>query len=84
MVDILRQANFEHAEAVSIASTDHTAKYKGVIFVGTGGASSTLKVITANDETVVFTGVVSGSILPIVVKTVVKTGTDTSNMTILS
>ena len=84
MVDILKQHNFEHAEAVSIASADFSCKYNGVIFVGTGGASSILKVITIGGETVTFTGVPSGTILPIVIKTVVKTGTDTSNMMILS
>lgn len=75
---------YSHCEVVDISSADHTAKYKSALFVGGGGASSTLKVITDGGETVVFTGVVSGTVLPVLVKTVVKVGTDTSNMMFLS
>jgi len=76
--------NFNFAEAVSIASTDHTCKYNSVIYVGTGGATSVLKITTDGGQDVVFTGIVSGSILPVLVTKVWKTGTDTSNMVALA
>lgn len=48
-----------------------------VIFVGTGG---NVKVKTAQGTDVTFTGVLSGSILPLQVLRVFSTGTTASNM----
>jgi hypothetical protein len=80
----LNTINFNSAEAVSIASTDHTCKYNSVIYVGTSSSTSVIKVTTVGGQDVVFTGVISGTILPVLVKKVWKTGTDTSNMVALS
>jgi fucose permease len=76
--------NFNFAEAVSIASTDHTCKYNSVIYVGTSTATSVLKVTTEGGQDVVFTGIVSGSILPVMVTKVWKIGSDVSNMVALA
>jgi hypothetical protein len=84
MVDVLRQNNFEHAEAVDISSTNHTCKYNSAIYVGTSSSTSVIKVTTIGGEDVVFTGVISGTILPVICTKVWKTGTDTTNMVALS
>ncbi|MDD5551117.1 MAG: hypothetical protein PHS34_07655 [Candidatus Omnitrophica bacterium] len=84
MADILKQTNFEHAEAVDISSADHTCKYVGVIYVGGGGDAKTIKVATRGGEDVTFTGVQTGSILPVLCSKVYKTGTDATLMVVLS
>lgn len=76
--------NFEHVEAIDVSSTDQTLKYNSVIFVGTGGASATLKVTTISGEDVTFTSLISGTILPVICKKVFKTGTSATNLMALS
>jgi len=75
---------FQRAEAVVISSTDHTLARPSYIWVGTGGASSVLKVTTLGGDSATFTGCLSGTIIPVLCTKVIKTGTDTSNMVALS
>jgi hypothetical protein len=84
MVDVLRQTNYEHAETIDISSTDHTCKYVGVIYVGGGGDAKTIKVATRGGEDVTFTGVQTGTILPVICSKVYKTGTDATVLIALS
>lgn len=66
-------------EAAAITVSDATVftKVTRGLFVGGAGAVS---VVMANGDTVTFTGVVAGSILPIRVKQVLSTGTTATNM----
>jgi len=76
--------NFNFAETVNVSSIDHTCKYNSVIYVGTSSSTSVIKVTTLGGQDVVFTGVISGTILPVLVTKVWKTGTDTTNMVALA
>ncbi|MDD5006661.1 MAG: hypothetical protein PHS33_09210 [Candidatus Omnitrophica bacterium] len=76
--------NFRFAEAVVLSSTDHTCKYNSVIYVGTGGGISTVKVATVGGQDVTFTSVPSGTIIPLMVTKVYKTGTDATNLVALA
>lgn len=75
---------FQNAETVDISSADHTLKEISYIWVGGGGASSTLKVTTKSGVDVTFTGVLGGYLVPVAVSKVFKTGTNATNMVALS
>lgn len=81
---MFQYSQFDRAEAVVISSTDHTLARPSCIWVGTGGASNTLKVLTKGGDTVTFTSLLSGTLVPVYVTKVFKTGTDVSNMMALS
>lgn len=81
---MLQIDSFSHAEAVVISSANHVLARPSYIYVGGGGSAKTLVVITHGGETVTFTGMVTGQVLPILVKTVVKDGTDATLMVALS
>lgn len=81
---MFQDRNWEHAETVDISSTDHSLKYTSVIYVGGGGDAKTLKVLTEGGEDMTFTGVQTGSILPILCTKVYKTGTDATLLIALS
>jgi len=76
--------NFRFAEAVVLTSVDHVCKYNSCIYVGTGGGSTTLKVATLGGQDITFTSVPSGTLLPLLVTKVYKTGTDATNLVALS
>lgn len=74
---------YKQAEAVNIASTDHTAAYDNVRGIWVGGAG-TLIVRLANDNAdSTFVGVAAGSLLELNVRKVVKTSTTATNMLLL-
>jgi hypothetical protein len=66
------------AGAFAITTSDTGNFYATALYVGTGGD---VKVDTeADDSAVTFTGVPSGSVLPVRVKRVYATGTTASNI----
>lgn len=76
--------NFRFAEAVVLTSTDYTPARNSVIYVGGGGDSKTLKVTSIDGSVITFTGIQTGTIIPLLVKLVWKTGTDATNLVALS
>jgi len=76
--------NFEHVEAINVSAADQVLKYNSVIFIGTGGASATIKVTTLGGEDVTFTSLISGTILPVICKKVFTSGTTATNLMALS
>lgn len=70
-----------NAEAVNIASTDHTftGKVRG-LFVGGAGNVIVHFPGSPSGTNITFTGVVAGTILPIVIDKVIKTSTTATNM----
>ena len=66
-----------HAEAVTPSDTVDLTITSRALFIGGAGA---LAVITALGETVTFTGVVAGTVLPLRVSRVKSTGTTATNI----
>lgn len=65
---------------VNISSTDHVfTAAQPVRAIWVGGAGD-LKVITIGGSTITFVGVPTGTLLPVHVGTVVRTGTTSTNM----
>jgi hypothetical protein len=71
----------EHAEAVTPSDSNDLLVMSRALYVGSGG---NIAVITASGATVTFTGVLSGSILPIRVSRVKSTGTTASALVAIS
>lgn len=65
-----------HAFAITPATTTFTNASRG-IFVGTGG---NVNLVTAGGETVLFTNVPNGTLLPVVTKGVLATSTTASDI----
>jgi hypothetical protein len=73
---------FQEAEVVDVSSTNQTLTRPSYLFVGSTG---TVTVDTYGGQTgVLFTGVINGQVLPILVTKVYKTGTSASNIVALS
>lgn len=66
-----------HAEAVTPSDTVDLTITSRALFVGGAGA---LAVVTAKGQTVTFTGVVAGTVLPLRVSRVMSTNTSASNI----
>ncbi len=66
-----------HAAVVVPSDTVNLPNGAKALWVGGAG---TVKVITGGDETVTFTGVLAGTLLPIRCKRVFSTGTSASNI----
>ena len=68
-----------YTQAVAIVphNTTELGYITRAIYVGVGGD---IVLITADDDTVTFTGVVTGTVLPIRVKVVKATGTTATNL----
>ena len=66
----------EYGAAVTPADTGHLEQ-PATLFIG---GSGNLKVLTVGGSTVTFTGVLSGSVLPVLVVRVFSTGTTATNI----
>jgi hypothetical protein len=66
-----------HAAAVTPHDSNELSYVTRAIFVGGAGA---LKVTTSDGDTVTFTGVTAGTVLPIRAKVVFSTGTTATNI----
>ena len=71
---MLQKDLFQRAEAVVISSTDFTPERLGYVYVGGGGDAKTIKVDTEFDSAITFTGIQTGTILPVLVKKIYKVG----------
>lgn len=71
----------EHVEAVTPHNTNELTYVTRALWIGTGGD---ITVVTKNDETVQFTNVPDGTLLPVRVKQVKATGTDADDIVALS
>lgn len=71
----------EHAEAVTPSDSTDLLIVSRALFVGSGG---NIAVVMASGAAVTFTGVTSGSILPVRVSRVKSTGTTASSITSIS
>ena len=69
--------------AVTPSDTQDMAFTARALYVGTAGATGTVKVKAANGDVIVFVGLAAGSILPVAVLRVYATGTDASNIVAL-
>lgn len=65
------------AAAITPSDTDNLAQYARALYVGVGGD---VKVTTLGGDTVTFTAVSGGGVLPICVRKVFSTGTTATNI----
>lgn len=77
---ILQMANSTAAGAYNIYSPNQDGKTSFTLFVGTGGAGSTLRVLTAAGDDVTLTNLPDSSFVPLQVVRIFATGTTCSEI----
>lgn len=73
-----------HSTTIDISSTDHTlGRPSRAIYIGGDGDGILVVRLTGDSANVTFSGLTAGTLLPIRVKTVVRTGTGVTDIVAL-